>query len=425
MGRHLVTLLGLLAVLMLANVGFNLVVDPFNAWQLVKIEGFNAIKDRAYKYERIAKPLMVETLQPQRVFIGTSRTEYTLSSTSPGLAGQPGLPTLNLAMRSANLNEIMLMFQHALSQAPVVDAVIGLELPSFSYIMPSGTDLDDYVVLDWQGEPNHGYRLYQFRDTLFAIDVTVASRKTLQRQEEADRSLADDGRVLAERQIPVLLADGGIRVNFAFWLGEFVHGAWTICRNGRVFFRADERFDAMARFRDILVLAVEHGVDLKLYISPAHATLMEAMQQSGVWPYSEQWKRDMVAVIEEVNGDYGSDFRLVDFETVDPITTETIPPAGDQQTLMHYFYDPAHFTMAMGDRILARLYGAGEAKWGAGEADWGIELNSHNLDAHLQKLRQDLRNWAASHPGEQGFVQDIVDRRQPRRPDLARCYEAE
>lgn len=413
--RYLKTLVALLALLMLLNIGFNLLVDPFNAWQVIKVDGVNAIKSRAYKYERIAKPAMVERMQPERIFIGTSRTEYTLSSDAPVLQQQPPMTTLNLAMRSANINEIMLMFQHAVSQAPVREAVIGLELPSFSYIGSPGTEeLADYVVRDWRGQRNHGYRLYQFRDTLFALDVTSNSGKTLQRQSEDDRNMADDGRYLAERNIPVLMEDGGIRVNFSYWLGEFTQGAWTICRNGRVFFEADERFDAMARFRDILMIAAQHDIELKLYISPSHATLMEAMWQSGVWPASEHWKQLMVKVVDEVNLEYNTDFAIIDFEAIDAISTETIPPAGDQQTTMQYFLDPAHFTRALGDRILAHLYQDGDS-------DWGTRLNSTLLDNHLQQLRQDLRRWAQQNPSEQQYVQQIVDVRQPQRKDFRRC----
>jgi hypothetical protein len=73
--RYLKILLGLLALLMLLNIGFNLLVDPFNAWQVVKVDGFNAVKSRAYKYERMAKPAMAESMPTEHVFIGTSRTE--------------------------------------------------------------------------------------------------------------------------------------------------------------------------------------------------------------------------------------------------------------------------------------------------------------------------------------------------------------
>ena len=75
LARYLKILLGLLALLMLLNIGFNLLVDPFNAWQVLKVDGVNAIKNRTHKYERIAKPAMAESMPTERVFIGTSRTE--------------------------------------------------------------------------------------------------------------------------------------------------------------------------------------------------------------------------------------------------------------------------------------------------------------------------------------------------------------
>jgi hypothetical protein len=51
---------------------------------------------------------------------------------------------------------------------------------------------------------------------------------------------------------------------FGHWPGEWVKGAWTPCPSGEVVFGSSERFDSFARFRDILELAAEHRVELKL-----------------------------------------------------------------------------------------------------------------------------------------------------------------
>lgn len=402
--RYLTSLLGLLGLLMLMNIGFNLIVDPLNAWHIVRIDGFNAVKNRAYKYERIAKPLMVERIQPQRVFIGTSRTEYALSGASAALPQQSPMTTLNLGMRAANIKEIQLMLQHALLQAPVREALIGLETHAFNRAAGRPTELDPYVVKDWRGDKNRGYRLHQFRDTLLAMDVSSASVKTLQRQTEDDHKMAEDGRFLAEKNIPDILENGGFRYSFSYWIGEIIEGASSLCQPD-VYGPGDV---AIARFRDMLVLAAEADIDLKLFISPSHASLLYAHQLQGTWEGSERWKRAMLTAVEEVNREYGTTYKIIDFETVNPLTTEMIPAAGDQTSMMQYFSDPAHFSMATGDKMLARLYHTDDA-------DWGVELDLDKLDEQLQQLRQSVARWAQQNPDEQAFVKSITDRHGDRR----------
>lgn len=402
--RYLSRLLGLLALLMLMNISFNLIVDPLNAWNIVKVDGFNAVKNRAYKYERIAKPLMVERMQPQRVFIGTSRTEYSMSGASPALPQQPPKTTLNLGMRAANIKEVQLMLQHALLQAPVREAVIGLETHSFNTAAGRPTELDPYVVRDWRGGKNRGYRLYQFRDTLLAMDVSSASVKTLQRQTDDDHKMAEDGRFLAEKNIPDILENGGFRYSFSYWIDEIIGGASALCQPG-VYGPGNA---AIARFRDMLAIAAEADIDLKLFISPSHVSLLYAHQLLGTWTGSERWKRAMLTAVEEVNHEFGTSYKIIDFEAVNTLTTETIPAAGDQTSTMQYFFDPAHFSMATGDKMLARLYSTGDT-------DWGVELNLDTLDGQLQQLRQSVARWAHENPVEQAYVKSITDRHADRR----------
>lgn len=75
-------------------------------------------------------------------------------------------------------------------------------------------------------------------------------------------------------------------------------------------------------------IAARHNIEFKLYISPSHATLMQAMWKSGVWPASERWKQLMLQVVDEVNLEYNTDFAIIDFEAIDAISTETTPRRG-------------------------------------------------------------------------------------------------
>ncbi len=411
--NYLKTLLFLTLLWMLGNVLYNLVVDPFGAWHWVHRDGFNAIKARANKFQRIAAPLVLQRVEPGRLFLGTSRVEDALSSKAPALGNNADLRTINLGIRGASIYEIMLLFQHALQVAPVHEAVLGLEIHAFSMPGPGRVELDAYVARDWQGRRNYDYRLQQFRDSLFAIDVTAKSMDTLEMQAAEYDLVADDGRFQAEKTLHMALDGGSTRDYFGRWVGQFVKANWTPCPSGEVVFRHDEQFDSFARFRDLLVLAARRKVDLKLFISPSHVLLMEAMMQSGVWPYSEQWKSELLAIVDDVNREYGSDFRLVDFEGIDRYSTEPIPP-GDQP--MAYYHDPLHYSPRLGDLILARLYSDDT------EPDWGVSLRRTTLPGHFQRIRSDLERYARDHPAEAAFVLQLVDQNMPLRADAASCH---
>lgn len=232
----------------------------------------------------------------------------------------------------------------------------------------------------------------QFRDSLLALDVTTNSVETLKKQAEKYRLNTADGRFLGAKTVDEALAQMSHRDYFKRWIAAWVKGMWTPCPSGEVVFRNSDRFDSFAHFRDILELAAQHRVDLKLYISPSHVLLMDAVLQSGVWPSSVQWKTSLVAITEQVNTDHRSNFSIVDFESIDAFSTEAIPE--NQQQQMTWFFDPVHITPAFGDVILTRLYD------GRVPAGVGVTLQQ----SQLGELREGLQRYKLNHPEEDSFV---------------------
>jgi hypothetical protein len=271
------------------------------------------------------------------------------------------------------------------------------------------------VARDWQGQRNHGFRLHQFRDTLFAMDVSKNSLATLERQSDDDDMMTADGRYLMAKTLDEGLDGGSVKHYFGRWIAEFVKGNWTPCHSGKVVFRYSDRFDSFARFRDILVLAAENQVELKLYISPSHITMMDAMQQSGVWPFSEAWKTEMLRIIDQVNSELGTAYSIVDFEGVDPFSTKLVPNNNNSHQRMEWFIDPFHITPALGDAVLTRLYQP-EA-----EPRWGVTLRQVQIQQQLQSLRQDIEHYRRENPDDVAFVRQLVEQNLPLRGGAATC----
>ena len=82
-----------------------------------------------------------------------------------------------------------------------------------------------------------------------------------------------------------------------------------------------------------------------------------------------------------------------------------------------WFFDPVHFTPALGNAILQRLYGDEEA------LQWGTPLSSEMLATHLRQLDQALQGYFRDHPQDATFVQQIVNQNLPLRKGASHCRQ--
>src|SRR5690606_1213966 len=109
--------------------------------------------------------------------------------------------------------------------------------------------------------------------------------------------------------------------------------------------------------KKLLITARENNIEVKLFMSPVHARLLEYLEIVGYWSQYEQWKLDMVSTIEEVNrmSLAGPKVTLWDFSGYNIYTTEDFPETSDKP--MFGYYDSSHFSDAIGDMMISQLFG--------------------------------------------------------------------
>jgi hypothetical protein len=132
-------------------------------------------------------------------------------------------------------------------------------------------------------------------------------------------------------------------------------------------------------FQAIIEFCQSQGIELTVFIPPSHAHLLDRIYDAGLGDAFEQWKAELAA---RVSGPSGRSVTIWDFSGYDAYSTEPIPAQGDRRTATQWFWEPAHFKRALGQKMLARMLTDQPS-------DFGVRLTQQNVAAHLAKSRRD------------------------------------
>ncbi|MEN8257167.1 MAG: hypothetical protein ABFS09_04830, partial [Thermodesulfobacteriota bacterium] len=374
----LLILTGLLGVAL-----FNAVVDPLDIYRLVRIPGFNEIKPRLDKYSRLAKPLWLKARPYERLALGSSRTEIGIPISEAGWGKHTG-PGMNGAVSGARLTEVAEILHHATLVAPIKSVIIGAD-----FFMFNGHTLGSYSSPQALAQYNNDLEilLNQAAYTLFSFNITGSSLYTLTRQRPKHDKYRASGQMNSERET-AKSQKKGYQGRFKRFADSFMDIIWSPCKSNAYTYKQG-RFDSMAILTELLERAVAHDIEIKLFVPPAHARLMEALSAAGHWQQYEQWKRDMVDVIAEVKRSHpGSAIELWDFSGYSAHTMEDFPVAGGR---MKWYIDSTHFSEAFGQLMVERMYGQGDHSI-------GIRLTRQSVEDVISRIRQEQQNYRRLHP---------------------------
>jgi hypothetical protein len=96
----------------------------------------------------------------------------------------------------------------------------------------------------------------------------------------------------------------------------------------------------------------------------------------------------------------GTNVVVWDFSGYWAATTEAVPAAGDTSTRMTYYFESSHYTPALGQRMLDRMFLQDTNEFGA-------RIWAGNVETHLQAIQQQRERYAREHPSEVQWVQKI------------------
>ena len=434
--RYLSLSLVTAVLICITTVATNLVVDPFGAYKLVEWTGVNTSKPAMQRRVKLAKAYDLRHVTPQAIVLGTSRSHIGLRMTHPGWS--VALPRrYNSAFDGATTREMYAYLRHAYALQPVRQVVLGLDTWQLgdgpATVRP---DFDPSLLLTSGGYLDR-VRLAANDIRLLANLATVqASFKTLAEQEAGPTWLAADGQRVGdvffhEAEPSFVKAPGDY---FRHVDQEEVGYKTEQAPPGRIKepmgpgqagsrpAQAETSFDYLAR---IVTFCREKHVDLRIFLTPAHAHQLEIARQVGEWPKIEKGKRELTSLLAADAAQHPNEepFPLYDFSGYSSVTTETVPASGSRAE-MTFYWDSSHFKELVGDWILDRLFDVHAAETEA-PIDFGVKLTTGNVDAVNARMHANADAYRSAHADDVLFIKELVAKARSGQSLVAHSYNVD
>jgi len=397
------------AVLLLAA-AFNYVVDPYELHRLVNLDGFNKKKPSAGLNGKLIKPYGVQVVQPRTLLLGNSRVEAGIDPESNQWPAS-WRPVYNMSLPGTGIDVAARSLQHALAVAKPQIVVVGIDFFDFLVESPrSGSkqrqtkvenEFDNRLFVGSDGSPNPAYRLQRAKDflsTLFSLNALIDSIQTIALQTRDDQAELTDRGFNPLLEYRRFIRNEGQHALFmqveTTYLSNYLRHPLVLYRPGT---RTSEELGFL---RQLIETAAAYHVRLVLYMQPIHAHMLEAYRIAGLWPLFEEWKRAVVAIVDEEQSAHpGAPMvDLWDFSGYNDFTTEPVPAANERGKQMRWYWEAGHYKRELGEVVLSRILNDGELPDAA--APFGIRLNRQNVDGRLSGIRDARQRYAETHKEE-------------------------
>ncbi|HWQ93067.1 MAG TPA: hypothetical protein VN673_15440, partial [Clostridia bacterium] len=163
------------------------------------------------------------------------------------------------------------------------------------------------------------------------------------------------------------------------------------------------------QLRTVVRTCRDHNIGLKIAILPVHALDLELLYADGRWAEFEAWKTSLARILAEEGVE--ERFPLWDFTGYAGPAAEPVPPAGDTNTRMRYYFENSHFTPLLGGQILDALCGSPTNQLGA-------KLTCGTVKEHLARILEDRVAFARTQPAEVEWIQQILSEVSKKRKPL-------
>ena len=364
--------LGLLgaALVPLFTVGLiNCLIDPYGIVKTPALRKFNLLKPVQDDQTRLVKPVEIIQLKPQRVFLGSSRTILGLNPAHG--AFRDNLVTYNAGLTGPNLDDIKAYFDHALlNQRDLKEVVLALDFFMFKDADLSSSRTDNQILGKTQIPPLELVRL------TLSLDTLASSEKTLEDNLKSDSS---------ETYYFYGMRRASATPDKKDKIDSFKH---QINNYLNTFYKDYQLSpNSFQKLQEIIEICRQKNINLKVLVSPIHATQMQTIEAAGLWDDFENWKREVSKITP-----------FFDFATYNQITTEPI------SNTMKNFSDSAHYTKRVGDLVLNRVFNYRESEV---PRDFGVYVSYQNIESHLETVRKNKNIWVKKTPQEVEIVNNI------------------
>ncbi len=349
---------------------FNWVIDPYGIFNGIKQQGLNHNKPKKLDNDRLFKTADIIHLKPATILLGSSRMRQGMNPEYVELQKYP--PVYNLGLNGSNIYELRKYLEHSLVNNPDLKVVVlGIDFFMFNGERELQIAFDENRLNKFYIVPN------DLLNTLFSLTALTDSKNTVLTsiKTRQDTTISDYGKLgfLPYRNLNPERLQGNFQLSIRQYF-DF-HNQYTLSP------------DLLDEYRKIVEICQKKGIDLKVFISPAHAVQWETIATTGEWETFEQWKREIVKI-----------HPVWDFADYNSITTENL----DKN--MKNYTDSSHYTPAVGDLVINRLF---KVKTETLPPDFGVFITEENIEKHLESNRQSRQKWQGNHPEEIELVKQV------------------
>jgi len=353
-------------VVLLGSVAaINVLIDPYGLFRVVDVPGLNRLKSQASERGPLFKHANVTRVQPKTLILGNSRAEIGFDPDSLAWP-DAARPVFNLALPGAGVGAVAGDFARALRGTNPELAVVGLDFVDFRVDPKAG---DSFRLA--QGAGDRWRDLLDRSSAVLTLTAFADSLATVRAQHEPlSTGLTDAGFNPKHDYTAIARREG----YFALFRQRDQENALNYSRGPKSVFQRDGRaspgFDAVD---SIIAQARARGIALRFVIYPYHAHTLVLFHLAGLWPAYEDWKRELVRRVDAARET--ADVELWDFTAFSPYADERIPSPGDTRSELAWYWEAGHFKKALGDIVLARMFGA--------QGTLGSRLAADMLETHL------------------------------------------
>lgn len=378
-------------------IAFDALMDPYG------VTGMGLADTRPYASTqvRMLKAYGVMRLDANALALGNSRVDVGLDPESPWWP-DAARPAYNLAIPGSDLYAARRYLQHAIAHNRPQIVVLGLDFMDFRAVPGEADDRDrpfeSRLLVRNDGGRNRGTAWARASDWITAtgsLDAFIDSVGTLMKQDHPNAANITQLGFNPLHEYRIHVRD----------VGHYALFRQRDLENLRAYYRRPWRLagddgkpsHAFVELETIIQICRNHNVRLILYIHPVHAHLNETIRIAGLWPTYEDWKRQLVRMVEHNNGQFQDrePISLWDFSGYNPITSESVPHKGDHRP-MQWYWEAGHYKSSVGDLVLRTVFHPNAPHPYPGTS-FGVSLEPENIERHLERIRVEGKMYRNEH----------------------------
>lgn len=170
----------------------------------------------------------------------------------------------------------------------------------------------------------------------------------------------------------------------------------------------DPNESSLSYIRRIVEFCRLEGIDLRIFITPAHVHQLEIASAIGAWHLIEDGKRALVRQLAEdaLRHRDRPPITLFDFSGYSRVTTEALPPRGSREEML-YYWDSSHFKAQVGDYVLDRLFDVRRTSREVPH-DFGVRLTNATIESTLAQQRVTQAAYRERFPEEVAALRSLA-----------------